>query len=1148
MRKTLPILIGLFFVATTAALAVNTGDRILPMEQRLPGNLGNDAPSRLTDNWGLRQEADTTWWGQYQVINGEYYAMSFQNRSDAVWDFESGLPQGDPNVIPGGEGWSAIDQTEQVAEYFRAIDSSLDLDGAAAPVINGNWSLWVGADKQQSDDLCWECGPGYGNSWCQRLTSPVYNYTSGNVVLDFDYWSFTEPCFDGTSVYLKRQDNSELMLNPYPAGECTNNTAWSRGTFTDSIGNANAPATYTRTVTGAEIGGAQQIQFIFEFYSDSGWSDEDCDFATVYGPFGADDVSVTGTGINAFYDFETGTTEGWTPGSCNPIGTFAGIADVNDYTILDPCACRLEGNILEVHAGIGDAGEHPVGQEVRLQGPICWFGTTDLKDIFMEFDMYAQMPRENGVFAVGRWFYYPFVCEVTQEVGWGEAGQDAWNSFGADPVCATWRYGGTNVDGVAMPADALGARPLLDVISNCELFTVADCTGITNATPLFDNVVVGVTAPPVRAPVINFGIGTLYQDVGSFPSDLFDPRAPGPANVTVDKNMDTEYGTAPDLCGDSLVVEGPQPGSDPNNRWQAKMWWRVSKRAPFQADQENGVQTRYALWKSRVADGRLIDRPDNPQFTWGLMDSAQVGFVVTRNKFISSFHEQDDDFVGENNPENEMIWDDILRPGTQIQYFITSYYTNTPNTFYFLPDTTGGFFREFEILPGLRTANVPNCGGAGFDYCVYQPATLYIDAYNINGEFYIQNALRTVLNGLDPCIDEDGCEIPKDRNWDKYDYWDPSSNWNAPFSRGVFPGSNNGMTLNQVLGYRAMLVHTGTYGGGSMQDPDFELFDQWLVAPDCQANVNRQVFMLNGDKTGEMLESPGNADNGSNFAPAFLANTLGAVLLCESFNGYTEDPDCAPENMSYCVRWLPQGGGPFPTETDVDGYGNYCPNLYGFNVFSENGGTGNRYFQTEDGLKDGFFGQIVVDASGEVGNYRTVLDGLSWHHMTARQGPGGDDSDQWCPRDTPSIVDASLSEIGAAMKWGFGAANYASIPKLSSAQSLAQCQNTWTFPTDVEDGISQLRVNRLYQNEPNPFNPKTTIRFSLAQNGPVEIVIYDVSGRAVKTLVDGTMEAGPNSVVWDGTDDAGRKVGSGVYWSQMKVGTFLSNKKMVILK
>jgi flagellar hook assembly protein FlgD len=91
-------------------------------------------------------------------------------------------------------------------------------------------------------------------------------------------------------------------------------------------------------------------------------------------------------------------------------------------------------------------------------------------------------------------------------------------------------------------------------------------------------------------------------------------------------------------------------------------------------------------------------------------------------------------------------------------------------------------------------------------------------------------------------------------------------------------------------------------------------------------------------------------------------------------------------------------------------------------------------------------------------------------------------------------------------------------------------------------------LDRLYPNEPNPFNPRTTIKFSTARGGRVTIMVYDVSGRVVRTLVDGTQKPGIHSVVWDGSDDRGRRVGAGVYWTQMKTGEYLSTKKVVVLK
>jgi hypothetical protein len=656
--------------------------------------------------------------------------------------------------------------------------------------------------------------------------------------------------------------------------------------------------------------------------------------------------------------------------------------------------------------------------------------------------------------------------------------------------------------------------------------------------PLFDNLVIGVVPyAEVSVPVISVDSGTEFQDTGSSPSDLFDVRASGPADGTL--NLNFEEPQAPAIPGDSLVIVGPYP-IYPDFRWESKLWWRVARRGAMQADIENGSPSRYKLWRDRVADGKEIDRPHRPEFTWGWMDTSQTGYVIHRDKYLSRFREDDDDFVGEGNPENEILWDDIFVPGTRIEYFITANFLATPDQLSFLPDTTGGYFYEFEVLPGVRVANAAACGEAGFDQCLVLPATLYIDAYNHGAQRYIEGALATVLNGEPLCEHEAGCPVPSNRNWDRYDYLS-DANYAAPFARSMIPGSTNGMTIGQTLGYRTILLNTGTFGAGAMREEDFALFRDWLTNDACGGNANRQLFIANGDAIGELLEAlPAQGE-------PFLNDVLGATLLCDAFNGRTDDPDCGPENESFCVRLLPVDGGTFGTDVDVDGYGSGCPGAYHFNVFTPVGsGLGNRSYSAEDGLKDADFAMVVNEDLSPNGNYRAILSAPSWHHITERD-PGGDELGL-CPREIPAIVSGIASEIGAAMRWGFDAGTNDEIPKFTSAESLGTCQDTWSFPAGIDPPRGSRFITRLLQNEPNPFNPGTTIRFSLAQPERVEITIYDVTGREVRTLIDGKRDAGPHRAVWDGLDDAGRSVGSGVYWSRMVAGSYVSNKKMVVLR
>ena len=88
----------------------------------------------------------------------------------------------------------------------------------------------------------------------------------------------------------------------------------------------------------------------------------------------------------------------------------------------------------------------------------------------------------------------------------------------------------------------------------------------------------------------------------------------------------------------------------------------------------------------------------------------------------------------------------------------------------------------------------------------------------------------------------------------------------------------------------------------------------------------------------------------------------------------------------------------------------------------------------------------------------------------------------------------------------------------------------------------------LSQNYPNPFNPLTKIDFTLPRSGDVSIVIYNLKGQQVKTLVAEKMKYGFHTITWNGLDQFGRSVSSGVYFSEMRARGFRQTKKMLLLK
>jgi len=99
--------------------------------------------------------------------------------------------------------------------------------------------------------------------------------------------------------------------------------------------------------------------------------------------------------------------------------------------------------------------------------------------------------------------------------------------------------------------------------------------------------------------------------------------------------------------------------------------------------------------------------------------------------------------------------------------------------------------------------------------------------------------------------------------------------------------------------------------------------------------------------------------------------------------------------------------------------------------------------------------------------------------------------------------------------------------------------------------IRNMRLSastKLFQNYPNPFNPHTTIDFVLEHRSRVSLMVFDVSGRLVKKLADGQFDPGSWSVTWDGTDNGGRLVSSGVYFYRLQADKAVRAKKMILAR
>lgn len=106
----------------------------------------------------------------------------------------------------------------------------------------------------------------------------------------------------------------------------------------------------------------------------------------------------------------------------------------------------------------------------------------------------------------------------------------------------------------------------------------------------------------------------------------------------------------------------------------------------------------------------------------------------------------------------------------------------------------------------------------------------------------------------------------------------------------------------------------------------------------------------------------------------------------------------------------------------------------------------------------------------------------------------------------------------------------------------------YTPQTAADDPNAPVYATRLQGNYPNPFNPETTISYSLKSTEPVALGIYNIKGELVKTLVNDVKPAGNHSLIWNGKDNTGRAVSSGIYFCKLQAGKVSDTAKMILLK
>ncbi len=268
------------------------------------------------------------------------------------------------------------------------------------------------------------------------------------------------------------------------------------------------------------------------------------------------------------------------------------------------------------------------------------------------------------------------------------------------------------------------------------------------------------------------------------------------------------------------------------------------------------------------------------------------------------------------------------------------------------------------------------------------------------------------------------------------------------------------------------------------------------------------------------------------------------------------------ENFDSDPGWTTQGQWDFgdPTGQGGDAHGNADPNsgfdgpnVYGYNLNGDYTNNMPEYHLTSTAFDCSNLSATslkfrrwlnVEQPAYDHAYLRVSNDNSNWTTVWQNGGEITDNGWQYVEYDISGVADG---ESTVYLRWTMGTTDGS---WLYSGWNIDNVE-IWGLggdATSAEGGQVPLR-SALLGNLPNPFNPKTEIRYALAESGAVELAVYDLSGRRINTLLSGQQSAGTHSVVWNGDDASGRAVASGIYFARLITDQGVSDtQKLTLLK
>lgn len=1003
---------------------------------------------------------------------------------DSYWTFQTGIAS---SINTGGNPNKPVGYHEMFEGWY-GIDQTLNpmtyFSRTSLCAITGSFSLHAGVSAAQATTLCYVAGQGYGNSWGMTMSKNFTYGGSGNVGLAFQYAVDAEPGFDYA----------------YVAIDTTGNGSQDDVLIVDYTGSVSGSASLTLTEGTDMRSDAGDFTLKLIASSDGGYSDEDGLYPTVCGHSTFDNIVLSG-GATGNDTFESGA-DGWVlEVPTTGVGDFTDIVPMS--TLPPPvafCPCGLADSVLVF---FDETFQHPLDQDNIAASPWVDLAAADLGKAgrLMLYDVYAEMPLANYIFVQLRARYYPWTCPYNGNIDvspWKD--QNTVFYFGETPFCNPSNAPRARDYSAVIEAGATEMQLGFGALSLCRTAPFGTpCTGLSNTTPWMDNIFVGIygnsTAPNVQTTTFD-----RFQD--NFAADgTLNPASAGRLDVNRIKN--NSIPATGSILGDTLVTRG-----DGGNT-EVRLVFRV-RSGPF--TNAGALAAQAAKWTSEPT----LNARYGGNWYSARMDTAEQGGARASAQWMTTFHESDPGFtpgadtVADPNdpnraPRNDILPDNLFTPGSRIDYFTSAKYNDSRNPgglFAFTdPDTHGAFFREVEILPSSMAADSSwNC-------------TLYVDHHddrNLFDQAAEEQGLRLSL-GL-------GGNNAENTKHDRYDDQTPSSG-QASFGRPL--ETTYGASQVQVFAYKNIAWHAATLSSGDLTNEDAAILNPWLRS----RTVSNNRLWVSG---AGMATSMHNVGVGTP-ARVFLNSTLGATRTCDTIR-LAACPTGTVLDTTYCLPMTSVASSHFNSSVIPYGRGNGCPDLESFDLLGLSTlgvGTVNK-------------GQLSYIAKGATRNYmsvtnwntldfdfKTVIDGTSVGRLRANAGY----YNVGC-----SDVTASYARTDDVLDW------------FASALSCKKPAGLVDVPLPEGPSVPTFR-HALGNAYPNPMNPATTIQFTNGiNNGHVSLQIFDVTGRLVKTLVDGKLTAGAHEVSWDGSDNAGHSAPNGMYFYRMSADNFVSAKKIVMMR